>query len=115
MATEPLALEQNLALMAGAGAGKTHSLMTVCLHLLAGARKDHPPLKPAQLCMLTFTDKAAGELRLRLRNRVEALAHGAAVLEAEPALAASLERLGMPPPPAAFWRKTADDLGAASV
>jgi len=115
MAIEPLALEHNLALMAGAGAGKTHSLMTLCLHLLAGARAQRPPLKPAQLCLLTFTDKAAGELRLRLRDRVEALAHGAVLAEVEPELHASLARLGRMPPPPSFWRKTADELGAASV
>ena len=55
----PLALEKNLALMAGAGAGKTYSLVTMTLHLLAGAREAGAPLKPARLCMLTFTDKAA--------------------------------------------------------
>src|SRR4051812_45872545 len=34
---EALRLECNLALMAGAGTGKTYSLITLCLHLLAGA------------------------------------------------------------------------------
>ncbi len=38
-AVSPLALERNLALMAGAGAGKTYSLVTMVLHLFAGARE----------------------------------------------------------------------------
>ena len=42
----PLALERNLALMAGAGAGKTHGLVTVALHLLAGAREGRFPARP---------------------------------------------------------------------
>ncbi|MGA9520767.1 MAG: UvrD-helicase domain-containing protein, partial [Myxococcaceae bacterium] len=60
---EPLALERNLALMAGAGAGKTYSLITICLHLLGGARRDGRTIRPAELFLLTFTDKAAGEMR----------------------------------------------------
>ncbi len=67
----PLALERNLALMAGAGAGKTYSLITICLHLLGGAREDGVTLRPSQLCLLTFTDKAAAELRARLRKRLD--------------------------------------------
>ena len=60
-----LALEKNLALMAGAGAGKTYSLVTMTLHLFAGARQAEP-LRPSRLCMLTFTDKAAVEMQQRV-------------------------------------------------
>ncbi|MDY7225262.1 UvrD-helicase domain-containing protein [Hyalangium rubrum] len=108
----PLALERNLALMAGAGAGKTYSLVTMVLHLLAGARQAGPPVKPARLCMLTFTDKAAAEMRARTRSRLDALAQGEA---REPELRASLDRLGRPFPSQDTWRALREDLGAATV
>ncbi len=110
-----LALEQNLALMAGAGAGKTYNLVTLCLHLLGGARADATPLRTSQLCLLTFTDKAAAELKDRLRSRLDRLAREEAP-EAELApLRASYARLGRAMPPPAFWRKVRDDLGAALI
>jgi ATP-dependent exoDNAse (exonuclease V) beta subunit len=108
----PLALERNLALMAGAGAGKTYSLVTMVLHLFAGAREAGPAIKPSRLCMLTFTDKAAAEMRSRTRSRLDALAQGEAQ---EPELRASLERLGRRFPSQDTWRALREDLGAASV
>ncbi|MFL5349134.1 MAG: UvrD-helicase domain-containing protein [Hyalangium sp.] len=108
----PLALERNLALMAGAGAGKTYSLVTMVLHLFAGAREAAGPLKPSRLCMLTFTDKAAAEMRSRTRARLDALVQGEAK---EPELRASLERLGRPFPSQDMWRALREDLSAATV
>jgi ATP-dependent helicase/nuclease subunit A len=108
----PLALERNLALMAGAGAGKTYSLVTMVLHLFAGAREAGPAIKPSRLCMLTFTDKAAAEMRSRTRGRLDALAQGEAQ---EPELRASLERLGRRFPSQDAWRALREDLGAATV
>jgi ATP-dependent exoDNAse (exonuclease V) beta subunit len=108
----PLALERNLALMAGAGAGKTYSLVTMVLHLFAGAREAGPAIKPSRLCMLTFTDKAAAEMRARTRARLDALAQGEAQ---EPELRASLERLGRRFPAQDTWRALREDLGAATV
>jgi ATP-dependent exoDNAse (exonuclease V) beta subunit len=108
----PLALERNLALMAGAGAGKTYSLVTMVLHLFAGAREAGPAIKPSRLCMLTFTDKAAAEMRARTRARLDALAQGEAQ---EPELRASLERLGRRFPDQDTWRALREDLGTAIV
>jgi ATP-dependent helicase/nuclease subunit A len=107
-----LALERNLALLAGAGAGKTYSLVTMVLHLLAGAREAAGPLKPSRLCMLTFTDKAAAEMRSRTRARLDALVQADAK---EPELRASLERLGRPFPSQDAWRALREELGAATV
>jgi ATP-dependent helicase/nuclease subunit A len=112
---EPLALERNLALMAGAGAGKTYSLMTICLHLLGGARRDGRALRPAALFLLTFTEKAAGEMRTRLRDRVGRLARGTPGPTEELELQASFARHGRPFPPPDFWRRVRDDLGAATI
>jgi ATP-dependent exoDNAse (exonuclease V) beta subunit len=109
---EALRLEQNLALLAGAGAGKTHSLVTMCLHLLSGARAERPPLPCERLGLLTFTDKAAAEMRSRLRARLDLLAQGQAE---EPELRQTFTELARPFPPQAFWRATRDDLGAATI
>ncbi|MFZ5471194.1 MAG: UvrD-helicase domain-containing protein [Myxococcota bacterium] len=108
-----LALERNLALLAGAGVGKTYNLITICLHLLGGARRE--PISPSQLCLLTFTDKAAAELRARLRARLDALATGASGPEKETELARAFTAGGSPFPPCDLWRKVRDDLGAATI
>jgi ATP-dependent exoDNAse (exonuclease V) beta subunit len=84
---------------AGAGTGKTHSLVTLCLNLLGGIGRDEP-LPPAQLWAVTFTEKAAAELKGRLRQRVDALAEGGAELAG---------------PDPAFWRKVRRDLVHAQV
>ncbi|MCY1034373.1 UvrD-helicase domain-containing protein [Corallococcus sp. BB11-1] len=122
-----LALEKNLALMAGAGAGKTYSLVTMTLHLFAGAREAVPTpliagareagsaLRPSRLGMLTFTDKAAAEMRRRVRERLDALAQGDVPLDAEKDLRASLARLERPFPTQDEWRKVREELGAATV
>jgi len=56
-----------LVLQAGAGTGKTHALVELCVELLAGG------LPPSRLCALTFTEKAAAELKGRLYKRVGAV------------------------------------------
>ncbi len=108
---EPLRLDRNLALMAGAGTGKTHSLITLSLHLLGGAR-EAGAVPPHALGLLTFTDKAAAEMRQRLYARVDALARGTG---SEPELTASYEALGKPAPSAAEWRAIRDALGGAPI
>ncbi|MFL5320620.1 MAG: UvrD-helicase domain-containing protein [Myxococcaceae bacterium] len=109
----PLALERNVALMAGAGAGKTYSLVTICLHLLTGARS-RPAVRTSQLYLMTFTDKAAGELRDRLRRRMDDLASGRSG-EPETLLKESFAKLERPYPTRDEWRRLRDDLGAAFI
>ncbi len=104
-------LSRNGCLFAGAGAGKTHGLLTAALGLLAGAGRS-APLQPGRLCLLTFTEKAAADMRERLRARVEALAEGRAL---EPELDAAFLALGRPPPPAPFWRAVQTQLDAATL
>src|SRR5260370_28991373 len=99
--------------MAGAGAGKTHSLVTLCLHLLGGARPDRRVLQPARLWMLTFTDKAASEMRARLSQRLDALARGSN--QSEALLRSGFTRSGHSFPPKAFWRGVRDQLGMAPI
>ena len=96
-------LEQNLVLRPARGPGKTWSLVTLALHVLAGAR-EQGPVRPAELCMLTFTDKAAGEMRRRLRERLEKLSLDVEPGEEEEVLRSSFARLGRPLPTPAEWR-----------
>jgi ATP-dependent helicase/nuclease subunit A len=109
---EGLRLERNLAILAGAGAGKTYSLVTMCLHLLGGARSGFEPIACSELGLLTFTEKAADEMRSRLRERLDALAEGKGD---EPALRDSFEAAGHPFPPHRRWRTIRDELGAATI
>lgn len=83
-------------IQAGAGTGKTHRLVTLCLQLFAGG------VAPARLCAVTFTEKAAAELKGRIRRRVDGLLQGA--VEAE-----------VPVRDAAHWRAVRRELGLAQV
>ena len=109
--SELFALEQSAVIQAGAGTGKTHSLITLCLHLLGGVGRAEP-LAPARLWAVTFTEKAAAELKGRLRQRIDRLAEAKpaqiATLEPELARAAAL-------PGAAHWRRVRRDLGLAQI
>ncbi|HWE22351.1 MAG TPA: UvrD-helicase domain-containing protein, partial [Myxococcales bacterium] len=94
---------------AGAGTGKTHSLVTLCLHLLGGIGRAEP-LPAARLWAVTFTEKAAAELKGRIRQRIDALA------ECAPEEVAALEPdLVGPPLPSSLWRRVRRDLGAAQI
>lgn len=54
--------------MAGAGTGKTHTLVECCVRrLLDGAN----PVSLDEILMVTFTEAAAGEMRRRIRERLE--------------------------------------------
>ncbi|MCL2012342.1 MAG: UvrD-helicase domain-containing protein [Cystobacterineae bacterium] len=96
-----LRLDSNLALMASAGTGKTYSLISLCLHLLAGARR-RGRVQPSKLCLVTFTDKAAKEMQHRLKQRLKALCAGEAL---EPELRHSLEAFELPFPSVDEWKK----------
>ena len=84
------ALADSAVVEAGAGTGKTHSIVTLCLHLLGGVGRAEP-LPPARLWAVTFTEKAAAELKGRIRERIDALCERASanVTDIEPELAAA--------------------------
>jgi ATP-dependent helicase/nuclease subunit A len=100
-------------LQAGAGTGKTHSLVTLCLHALAGVGRPEP-LPPARLWAVTFSEKAAAELKGRIRQRVDRLAGSSPqeVRRLEPEL---WESCAGSPPPASHWRRVLRDLGLAQI
>lgn len=70
--------DRNVVVVAGAGTGKTTLLVNRLLHLLM---KEPDPVPVTRLVALTFTNKAATEMKVRLRDRLWGLVRP----EAEPA------------------------------
>ena len=65
----------NILLTAGAGTGKTHTLVERCLRCLT-AGTGSPPASIQEILMVTFTEAAAAEMRHRIRARLEKEAQG---------------------------------------
>jgi ATP-dependent exoDNAse (exonuclease V) beta subunit len=121
-------LSRSAVVQAGAGTGKTHSLITLCLHLLGGVGRAEP-VPPARLWAVTFTEKAAAELRARLRQRIDRLAEARSgagapkgcstgpdeLARLEPELAQSCAAEGRPFPEPAVWQRARRDLGFAQI
>ena len=59
--------DRNLVVTAGAGTGKTTLLIDRLVHLLV---RNPDPLKVTEIVALTFTNKAADEMKVRLRRRL---------------------------------------------
>ena len=116
--TTPLAriarFERDLVVQAGAGTGKTHALVTLYLHLVAGLTGAKRRTVPARIAVVTFTDKAAGELRERLRERLLRLIEYPNT-DREETLAAAAAELGVPLPEAALWADALAELPVAPV
>ncbi|MBI3063368.1 MAG: UvrD-helicase domain-containing protein [Deltaproteobacteria bacterium] len=72
--------DRNLVVTAGAGTGKTTLLVDRLAHLLL---RNPDPLRITEIVALTFTNKAANEMKLRLRERLQS--YLAARLDQEPA------------------------------
>lgn len=106
-----LILDRNLVLAAGAGSGKTHALVTVALGLYGGAG-GRAPIDPTRVWAVTFTEKAAAELRGRIADRAWKLARGGGDLAAEPDLAKGLGARVVRP---AEWERIARGLVAAPI
>ncbi|MCI0587920.1 MAG: UvrD-helicase domain-containing protein [Planctomycetes bacterium] len=70
--------DRSVVVTASAGTGKTTLLVERALHLLLGKRKGKGglalPVPPEELLAVTFGEKAAGEMRLRLREALDGLA-----------------------------------------
>src|SRR4029453_11938352 len=61
--------DRSLVVTAGAGTGKTTLLVDRLAHLLL---RNPQPLKITEIVALTFPNKAADEMKLRLRQRLQA-------------------------------------------
>ena len=62
--------DRNVVVVAGAGTGKTTLLVNRLIHLLV---KQPDPVPITRIVALTFTNKAATEMKVRLRERLTAL------------------------------------------
>ena len=65
---EAIAARGNVLVVAGAGTGKTSTLVERCLDCLL---HEKPPASLDEILMVTFTDAAAAEMRQRIRIRLE--------------------------------------------
>src|SRR5882762_10336815 len=63
-----VAARGNVLVVAGAGTGKTHTLVERCLSCLLDEKS---PASVDEILMVTFTDAAASEMRRRIRARLE--------------------------------------------
>ena len=61
------ATDRNIVVTAGAGTGKTTLLVNRLVHLLLYRE---PPLPLSDIVALTFTNKAANEMKMRLRAKL---------------------------------------------
>ncbi|MGB0679590.1 MAG: UvrD-helicase domain-containing protein, partial [Polyangiales bacterium] len=68
-----LHFERNVVLRAGAGTGKTEALTRLYLHLVTGMTAAATPLSPSRIVAVTFTRKAAAEMRARIQAGLETL------------------------------------------
>jgi ATP-dependent helicase/nuclease subunit A len=59
---------------ASAGTGKTSTLIKRILNLVLEQGPFGAPLRLSQICAITFTEKAAGEMKIRLRQHLEGYA-----------------------------------------
>ena len=62
--------ESNVTVIAGAGTGKTQTIIARAVELLAPHADDAVPLSIQRMALITFTRRAAGELRFRIREHL---------------------------------------------
>ena len=62
---------RSFAVEASAGTGKTTILIDRVLHLVLERGPEGAPLPLSRICAITFTEKAAGEMKIRLRQEFE--------------------------------------------
>ena len=65
---QAIAARGNVLVVAGAGTGKTRTLVERCLHCLV---EEQPPVSLDEILIVTFTEAAAAEMRQRIRARLE--------------------------------------------
>jgi len=63
--------DRSVVVEASAGTGKTSALVRRILHLVLRKGPEGAPISLKEICAITFTEKAAGELKIRLRKEFE--------------------------------------------
>ncbi|MFQ5667642.1 MAG: UvrD-helicase domain-containing protein, partial [Candidatus Binatia bacterium] len=61
---------RNVAVVAGAGTGKTKTIIDRAVELLAPTQRGSAPIGIQRMALITFTRRAAGELRFRIREQL---------------------------------------------
>ena len=69
-------LDHNIVVEAGAGTGKTSLLTDRLLFLLLAGAKNGKGLDISRVAAVTFTEKAAGEIKARLSSRLSRITRG---------------------------------------
>jgi len=69
---QAIAARGNILVVAGAGTGKTRTLVERCLNCLIN---EAPPVSLEEVLIVTFTEAAATEIRQRIRQRLEPFAN----------------------------------------
>ena len=82
------AIDDTLVVEAAAGTGKTTELVQRIVRVLAEGRAD-----VREIVAVTFTERAAGELKLRLRQKLEDARRGAATRDVHDRLDAAVQNL----------------------
>ncbi len=83
----------NVFMRAGAGTGKTYTLVERILELIDPADENAEPLNIEKIAAITFTRRAAGELQTRLRSRILERREKVSSLRRRERLDRALERL----------------------
>ena len=81
-------LDETVIVEAAAGTGKTTELVSRILNVLSGGRA-----KIEQIVAVTFTEKAAGELKLRIRKELESLRQRSRDAEVDANITDAIQRL----------------------
>ncbi len=69
------AIDTNVAVSAGAGSGKTRVLVERFLHILQRGLQQGEHISAGEILAITFTRKAAAEMKERVRRSMDVLAH----------------------------------------
>ncbi len=79
---DQIELDKHAIIEASAGTGKTYAIEQLVVRLLVGSSAVNPPILPLtidQILVVTFTEKATGEMKDRIRNAIEAKLTSAAI------------------------------------
>ncbi len=71
-------IDNNISVSAGAGSGKTYVLVERFLHILEQKKSEGVAISPQEILAITFTRKAAGEMKERVRSEMKKRLSGSA-------------------------------------